>query len=141
MELGPSVLVVDDDARNRSLIRATLGGFWDVIEADSGPAALKAFSEREFELVLLDVMMPGLNGYDVCKQIKEQARNFLPVLLVTGLGQQEDRNRGLEAGADDFLTQPVDRPELLLRTRAFLRPPEQDHAIRPQPPPVQRLPA
>jgi two-component system sensor histidine kinase/response regulator len=141
MELGPAVLVVDDDAKNRSLIRATLGGFCNVIEADSGPAALKTVKERPVELVLLDVMMPGMNGYDVCKQMKEEARDYLPIVLVTGLGEQEDRNRGLESGADDFLTKPVDRRELLLRTRAFLRLREQDRVIRLQLGEVQALQA
>jgi signal transduction histidine kinase len=139
LELRPSVLVVDDEPMNRSLIRATLGAFCDVIEAGTGPAALEILKERAVELVLLDVMMPGMNGYDACKQIKAQAREFLPVILVTALGEQADRNRGLEAGADDFLTKPVDRRELLLRTRAFLRLREQDKVIRRQLGEVQRL--
>lgn len=141
MELRPPVLVVDDEPMNRSLIRATLGSFCDVIEAASGLAALEILKQRPVEMVLLDVMMPGMNGYDVCQQIKQQAGEFLPVILVTALGEQGDRNRGLEAGADDFLTKPVDRRELLLRTRAFLRLREQDKVIRRQLGEVQRLQA
>src|SRR4051794_12484486 len=87
-------------------------------------------------------MMPQMNGYEVCRRIKEQPREaYLPVVLVTALGEQVDRNRGLEAGADDFLTKPVDRRELLLRTRAFLRLREQDRVIRRQLDDLRRLQA
>src|SRR5439155_1665515 len=83
------------------------------------------------DLVLLDVMMPGMTGYDVCKKIKERSgQPFLPVLLVTALSEQEQKNLGLQAGADDFLTKPVDRRELLLRVRSFLRLRAQDALIR-----------
>src|SRR5213076_2353469 len=108
----PAVLVVDDETMNRSLFRATLGASCEVIEAASGRQALELLQKRRVDLVLLDVMMPEL--------------------LVTALGEQEDRNRGLEAGADDFLSKPVDRRELLLRTRAFLRLREQEKVIRSQ---------
>ncbi len=139
MEFRPSVLVIDDEPMNRSLIRATLAGFCEVLEAASGPAALELLKDRSVDLVLLDVMMPEMNGYEACKLIKAQAREFLPVLLVTALGDQGDRNRGLESGADDFLTKPVDRRELLLRTRAFLRLRDQDKVIRRQLVELQRL--
>ena len=141
MEFRPSVLVVDDEPMNRSLIRATLASFCEVLEAVSGAAALAVLGERTVDLVLLDVMMPEMNGYEACKLIKAQAHEFLPVLLVTALGDQGDRNRGLEAGADDFLTKPVDRRELLLRTRAFLRLRDQDKVIRRQLAELQRLQA
>src|SRR5258708_2831574 len=139
LELRPSVLVVDDELMNRSLIRATLGGFCDVMEADSGAKALELLQQRPVDLVLLDVMMPLMNGYEACRKIKEQARDSLPVLLVTALDEQDDRNRGLESGADDFLTKPVDRRELLLRTRSFLRLRDQDKVIRRQLGELQRL--
>src|SRR5205814_8923377 len=81
-----------------------------------------------------------MNGYEVCRQIKDEKRDgYLPVILVTALGEQVDRNRGLEAGADDFLTKPVDRKELLLRSRAFLKLREQDKIIRRQLEQVRRL--
>jgi two-component system sensor histidine kinase/response regulator len=82
--------------------------------------------------VLLDVMMPGMDGFEVCRRIKETRGPYLPVVLVTALGEQSDKNRGLESGADDFLTKPVDRRELLLRTRAFLRLRAQDNVIHRQ---------
>src|SRR5438874_8307428 len=135
----PAVLVVDDETMNRSLFRATLGASCEVIEAASGRQALELLQKRRVDLVLLDVMMPEMNGYDVCKRIKELSTEYLPVLLVTALGEQEDRNRGLEAGADDFLSKPVDRRELLLRTRAFLRLREQEKVIRSQLEQLQRL--
>jgi two-component system sensor histidine kinase/response regulator len=128
----PAVLVVDDEPMNRSLIRATLAATCDVVEAGTGPEALELLKTRSVELVLLDVMMPGMDGFEVCRRIKETQTRYLPVLLVTALGEQSDKNRGLESGADDFLTKPVDRRELLLRTRAFLRLREQDKIIHRQ---------
>src|SRR3954462_12706097 len=139
MELRPGVLVVDVESMTPSLIRASIGAFCEVLEAASGPAALEQLAARKVDLVLLDVMMPVMNGYEVCKKIKETATEFLPVVLVTALGEQEDKNRGLESGADDFLTKPVDRKELLLRTRVFLRLREQDKIIRRQLEEVRRL--
>ena len=141
MDLRPAVLVVDDEPMNRSLIRGTIGGLCEVVEAGAGEEALEVIRSRPVDLVLLDVMMPNMNGYEVCRRIKQEAREFLPVLLVTALGEQADRNRGLEAGADDFLTKPVDRRELLLRTRAFLRLREQEKVIRRQLEEMQRLQA
>jgi two-component system, sensor histidine kinase and response regulator len=128
----PAVLVVDDEPMNRSLIRATLSPTCEVVEAANGPEALELLKTRSVDLVLLDVMMPGMDGFEVCRRIKEVQLNYLPVVLVTALGEQSDKNRGLESGADDFLTKPVDRRELLLRTRAFLRLREQDKIIHRQ---------
>jgi len=128
----PAVLVVDDEPMNRSLIRATLAATCEVVEASNGPEALELLNARCVDLVLLDVMMPGMDGFEVCRRINEARTTYFPVVLVTALGEQSDKNRGLEAGADDFLTKPVDRRELLLRTRAFLRLREQDKIIHRQ---------
>src|SRR5205807_2486586 len=128
-----SILVVDDEDHNRALLRAMLGGQHRVLEAANGPAALEVLVAEQVDLVLLDVMMPGMSGYDVCEKIKQRTGEaFLPVLLVTALSEQEQKNLGLQAGADDFLTKPVDRRELLLRVRAFLRLRSQDTLIRLQ---------
>jgi two-component system, sensor histidine kinase and response regulator len=133
MPTGASILIVDDEEPNRALLRAILGGQHRILEAPDGPSALRLLSRERVDLVLLDVMMPGMTGYDVCRKLKETATEpFLPVLLVTALSDQEQKNLGLQAGADDFLSKPVDRRELLLRVRAFLRLREQDVLIRQQ---------
>jgi two-component system sensor histidine kinase/response regulator len=116
----PKVLVVDDDSLNRSLLRSVLASTFAVTEAQNGSEALAFLPKLDPDVVLLDVMMPGMSGHDVCRLIKaRQDAPFLPVILLTALGDQDDRNAGLMAGADDFLTKPFDRRELLLRTRAF----------------------
>jgi two-component system, sensor histidine kinase and response regulator len=133
MDGGASILIVDDEEQNRALLRAMLGSQHRVLEAASGPDALQLLAAERIDLILLDVMMPGMTGYEVCKTIKERpGEPFLPVLLVTALSEQEQKNLGLQAGADDFLTKPVDRRELLLRVRAFLRLRSQDALIRLQ---------
>ena len=127
------VLIVDDEERNRTLIRVTLRDHYRALEAENGAAALELLQREPVDLVLLDVMMPGMTGFEVCKRVKEMYRDsFLPVLLITALSDQEQKNLGLQAGADDFLAKPVDRRELLLRVRAFLKLRAQDMLIRVQ---------
>ena len=128
-----TVLVVDDQEGNRDLIRRYISGSYTIVEAKDGAGALECIRNFPVDLVLLDVMMPGTSGFDVCRKIKDQPREgFLPVVLLTALDQQENRNRGLEAGADDYLTKPIDRRELGLRIKTFLRMREQDSTIRKQ---------
>jgi len=128
-----SVLVVDDNSANRELVRAYLEPTYRVLEADCGAAALRVLEAADPDLVLLDVMMPGSDGFEVCREIKRRTKTgFMPVLLLTALGEQEYRNAGLESGADDFLTKPVDRRELVLRVKSFLRLREQEAVIRRQ---------
>ncbi len=132
-EVRPRVLVVDDELRNRALLRAVLEPDHEVVEAESGEAALEVLARETIDLVLLDVMMAGLNGFDTCREIKRRhPEPYLPVLLLTALSDQESRVLGFEAGADDFLPKPFDRRELVLRTRAFLRLRDQDERIRVQ---------
>jgi signal transduction histidine kinase len=121
------------DRRNRQLLRDYLEGTYNILEAEDGRSGLSMLDREPVDLVLLDVMMPELSGFDTCRMIRERTHaGFLPVLLLTALNEQDDRNAGLAAGADDFLTKPVDRRELLLRVKAFLKMRQQDAMIRRQ---------
>jgi two-component system, sensor histidine kinase and response regulator len=136
----PVVLVVDDEERNRALMRAFLGGEYEVREAEDGPSALAVLAKGGIDLVILDVMMPGSSGFDVCREIKSAANDeVLPVLLVTALSDATDRHQGLLAGADDFLSKPVDRQELMLRVRNFLHLRKQHQLLHQQYEALQEL--
>jgi signal transduction histidine kinase len=136
------VLLVDDDERNRALLRAMLRETYETIDAASAEVALEILEREPVDLVLMDVMMPQITGYEACKLIKQRHHDpFLPVLLVTALSDQDNKNVGLQAGADDFLAKPVDRRELLLRVQAFLRLRAQDVQIRAQVEKLGRLQA
>ena len=120
--MSARILAVDDNPRNVKLLVELLKVHnYEVIGAESGEAALKLIAERAPDLVLLDVMMPGMSGYEVCQAIRANPQTaVLPVVLVTALDAQE-RVKGLEVGADDFLTKPVNQHELLARVRSLLR--------------------
>jgi putative two-component system response regulator len=117
------VLIADDEAPIAELFRRILVKEGYAVEVvNEGLAALAAVSEYRPHLVLLDVNMPGMTGIEVCRRLKQDAANRLtPVVLVTGLTQREKRIEGLEAGADDFLSKPVDAQELLARVRTLIR--------------------
>src|SRR4029079_11579195 len=117
------VLVVDDVAANVKLLEARLSAeYFDVVTAMSGEQALAICERAECDLVLLDVMMPDMDGFEVCRQLKANpATHHLPVVMVTALDQPSGRVRGLDAGADDFLTKPVSDVALIARVRSLAR--------------------
>ncbi|MHB1161605.1 MAG: response regulator transcription factor [Chloroflexota bacterium] len=115
-----TVLVVDDEPRYLRLLRANLEslGYRVVAAADGGSAVQKAEADDP-DLVVLDLMLPDLDGYEVCRQIREFST--VPIIMLTARRQQADKVRGLDLGADDYLTKPFDAEELLARVRAQLR--------------------
>jgi two-component system cell cycle response regulator len=117
------VLVVDDILSNVRLLEAKLTAeYFEVVTASNGAEALKRIAENEPDIVLLDVMMPGMDGFEVCRHIKRNpASAHIPVIMVTALDQGSDRVAGLDAGADDFLTKPVDDAALFARVRSLVR--------------------
>ena len=117
------VLVVDDILANVKLLEARLTAeYFDVLTATSGADALAICVEGQCDIVLLDVMMPGMDGFEVCRRLKaDSATAHIPVVMVTALDQPADRVKGLEAGADDFLTKPVDEVALIARVRSLSR--------------------
>jgi len=119
--MGQRVLVVDDDATVSDVVRRYLEreGFTVALAAD-GPAALVSFADERPDLVVLDLMLPGLDGLEVCKRMRALAPD-LPVVMLTALGEESDRVLGLETGADDYITKPFSPRELVLRVQSVLR--------------------
>ncbi|MBU4222534.1 MAG: response regulator [Euryarchaeota archaeon] len=116
------VLVVDDEEVNIKLIEAMLNEEYEIITAQSGNEALNKIIEDKPDIVLLDIMMPQINGYDVCKSIKENdATRFIPVVMCTVLSESEAKIKAIEIGADGYLTKPINRIELLTRIKSLLK--------------------
>ena len=117
------VLVVDDILSNVKLLEAKLAAeYFEVITASNGEQALARVAEELPDIVLLDVMMPGMDGFEVCRRIKANTKTaHIPIVMVTALDQPSDRVTGLDAGADDFLTKPVDDTALFARVRSLVR--------------------
>jgi putative two-component system response regulator len=120
---SPVVLIVDDSRAIRSVIEVCLTGIdCEVRFAHDGPRALAMIEEDPPDLVLLDVQMPGMDGYEVCQRIRANSRfRLLPVVMITARSHTEDRVKALERGADDFMTKPFERAELVARVRSSLR--------------------
>ena len=118
-----AILVVDDHAFNLEVMEGLLyADGYKVLTASGGEEALKIAAKEPVDLAILDVMMPGMNGFELCKRLKAMfGKGFFPVLLVTALTELEDKIAGLEAGADDFLTKPFHTVELLTKIRSLLK--------------------
>src|SRR3984885_5728577 len=121
--MSARILVVDDVPANVKLLEARLSAeYFDVLTASNGTEALEIATRAECDIILLDVMMPDIDGFEVCRRLKSNpATHFIPVVMVTALDSPADRVRGLEAGADDFLTKPVSDIVLIARVRSLTR--------------------
>lgn len=117
------ILIVDDRVANLGVLKAKLvSEYFDVITATSGQKALDLVNQQPLDIILLDVMMPDMDGYQVCEILKKNPKTaHIPVVMVTALGNVKDRIRGLQAGADEFLTKPINDLQLLSRVRSLIR--------------------
>ncbi len=124
MEAKPTtILVVEDNPANRELLVELLleQGEYAVLEADDARTGFHHLTHNAVDLVLLDVMLPDESGFNLCRRMKSVSKSFVPIVMVTALNDVADKVKGLEAGADDFITKPILREELLARTRSHLR--------------------
>ncbi len=121
--MSARILIVDDLAPNVNLLEVKLQAeYYDVLTANSAYKALEIANKEPLDLILMDAMMPGMNGFEACEKLKQNPETWhIPVIMVTALEETKDRIRGLEAGADDFITKPIDDFNLMARVRSLLR--------------------
>src|SRR3972149_3083784 len=121
--MSARVLVVDDLPPNVKLLDAKWSAeYFDVVTASDGPSAIAAAQTKSPDVILLDVMMPGMDGFEVCRRLKgDPATMHIPVIMVTALSEVSDRGHGLQSGADDFLTKPVNDVALFARIKSLAR--------------------
>jgi CheY-like chemotaxis protein len=123
MQQPQRILVVDDNETNRDILEARLSASgYEVLHAQDGEEALAAAKQHKPDLILLDIMMPKIDGIEVCKRLKgDPILSFIPIILVTAKADSADVVRGLDAGADEYLTKPIDQKALVARVKAMLR--------------------
>jgi PAS domain S-box-containing protein len=123
MKGKPVILIVDDQPQNIELLEAQLvSQSYEIVKAANGEEALGKLSGNQIDLILLDVMMPGMDGFEVTRRVRQDdTHRLLPIILVTALRETEERVKGIEAGCDDFISKPVDKMELLARVRSLLK--------------------
>jgi len=123
MKAKPVILVVDDQTQNNDLLEAFLvPEGYEIIKATSGEEALAKLANTEIDLILLDVMMPGMDGFEVTRRIRQDKKNkLMPIILVTALKETEDRIQGIKAGCDDYISKPFDKMELFARIQSLLK--------------------
>ena len=121
--MSPKILVVEDDQAIREMLRFVLQQkHFDILEAENAEQALRLIHDRSPSLILLDWMLPGMSGVDLTRKLKEvQETSNLPIIMITAKGEEEDMVRGLDSGADDYVTKPFSPRELVARIRAVLR--------------------
>ncbi len=115
-----TILVVEDNEHTRMLTEARLRKFYNVVTAENGSEALDIFYERQIDLIVADIMMPVMDGYELVKNLRDNNED-VPVLFLTAKSTFEDKRQGFELGIDDYVTKPIDYEELLLRIKALLR--------------------
>ncbi len=117
----PKILVVDDEPINVELLEAYLTGEYNILTAYNGEEALEKVKNEHPDLILLDIMMPGMDGYEVCRILKNDSKTqFIPIVMVTALSERNDRIKSIEVEADEFLTKPVDKVELMARVKSLM---------------------
>jgi len=134
MNTPPRILVADDNETNRDILATRLeANGYEVLHAADGEQALAVTREHRPDLILLDIMMPKLDGIEVCKRLKADATlPFTPIILVTAKAESRDVVQGLDAGADEYLTKPIDQKALVARVKALLRIKEQHDSASPK---------